>query len=261
MRKITLFFVLLFACIATSSKAQDGVSWKKLATFDAEDAISEPADLQNGQTVVFQHVTSGKFLKVNPMKVNPTTGTGFFIDVTSTVPSDGDPEAGLCVFTLRKKEGENTFSFESALKGFFIPNVNYDGTPDYFVGSTENPYTINKTANEKKFVITSTIADNSGKKGSFDMFNGTKFVGWHGVDSNCDYRIIPVTVSDEDEVVMFSYNYTLNNVSVKTEKLIGFIGNPLPGITPHESGYITMTAPEGNIPKESRTYEIPRNGI
>lgn len=234
MRKITLFFVLLFACIATSSRAQDGVSWKKLATFNANDAISHSQleELNVEQTVVFQHVSTGVYLKVDP--------TSKVIGTTTITPSVDDPSAGLCVFSLRKKEGDNrvnTFAFESALSGYYIPSVQYSGAPIYKVGEAFVPYTINTQdtkgapAPENQFVITSTLPEN-GDKGSFDMVKTSlQFVGWKGYDSNCYYRIIPVTVSENDVTMgTVTFNYQINGKIYTSIDVDCEIGSPLPEV-------------------------------
>lgn len=216
MRKITFFLTLLFAFTAMGSKAQttDGiVTIKRLVGFNANDAIADPASLQDGQAFVFKHVSSGKYLKVNPKNK--------FIGVTATAPSADDPTSGLCVFTLGKTE--NGYTFESALTGNYIPAVNTESQPDLFVTETPVPYTISRTMTDnktilpaKQFVITSTVPYTAGGSdyGSFDMFSSTKFTGWAGSGSNCAYQIIPVTLGTGD-------NATVSITEVTYEYYIG----------------------------------------
>lgn len=221
MRKITFFLTLLFATALTGNTAfaQDSWTVKRLMSYDAGDAISADTDLTDGQAIVFRHVSTGKFLTVNPSTK--------LIEPTADTPSADNAVSTFCVFTVHKVE--TGYTFESQFDGYYIPAVNYDGKYDLKVGETAVPYTINTTSTDKQFVITSTVLfGTESQYGSFDMSEGTRFVGWHGTGTNCNYQIIPVTLGTGEnatvEITNVTYNYYFGDTQRYTKSLYQFVG-------------------------------------
>lgn len=268
MRKITFFLTLLFAFATTGSNAQEtGVSWKKLQSFNAADAITDLSTITDGATVVFYNVNQSRYLKIDPISKK--------IECTATAPSADDNLAGLYVFTLHKQQDDN-YTMESALAGYYMPAVNYQNTPDLLVGTTPVPYIL--SANKRsgdisttthdgeacpsgQFVITSTVQYNgdSGYYGSFDC-TADKFTGWYGYGGNCCYQIIPVQMSSEvitpNDLV---YNCTYNGVTFHTLHTLFMQGTSVeyPAIPDFSSRFLTCTTaqPTGNA-SASETVEL-----
>lgn len=267
MRKITFFLTLLFAFATTGSNAQEtGISWKKLQSFNASDAITDLSAITDGATVVFYNVNQSRYLKIDPFSKK--------IECTATAPSADDAFSGLYVFTLHKQQDGN-YTMESAQAGYYMPAVNYQDTPDLFVETTPVPYIfstnqrteLTTTAHEGaacasgQFVITSTVqyGGDSGCYGSFDC-TADKFTGWYGKDSNCGYQIIPVQMSSEVITANYlAYNCTYNGVTFHTQHTLFMQGTSVeyPAIPDFSSRFLTCTTaqPTGNA-SASETVEL-----
>lgn len=177
--------------------AQTSLSWKKFKTIG--EVVTDLSTLRDGATYAFKSVGKNKFVKIKDNSFDSKQLTNI-----QELTADNE-NVGLAVFTFHKK-GEDTYSFESAWKGYYMQPV-VDGS--CFLGT-----------NEASFVIKSTNVDNQTKEGEgnfciknssndlwFDMQDG-QFVGWQGRGGNCWYQIFPVTVDEEASVNYYKTTHT-----------------------------------------------------
>ena len=201
MKKFTFFLSLLLAFVGLTASAQDVRTWKKLAsTPSVDNAVTDLSTLQDGGTYAFYSVGKSKYVKID------NYGTLHFGN-TSTLSADDD-QAGLAVFKFHiTKSGESTtYQFETALEGYYM------GEPQDGATSAKNTATTfeirttdvdNATSNAGNFCITSTPTNSHSW---FDMQDG-QFCGWQGRGDNCWYKIVPVTLSNEEA---HAYKVTYN---------------------------------------------------
>lgn len=96
--------------------------------------------------------------------------------------------------------------------------------------------------------------------------NGVVIDGWSYVDDGTAYTITDVGEFNPEEALEilsgtkhFTYNYTLNGVTIGTEVCSGIVGEDFPIGSKTQTGYVTMTKPDGKISADSegKTYYVP----
>lgn len=233
MKKFTFLLTLLLAVTGTTAFAQTSLSWKRYVL--SGDAVTDLSNLQDGGTYAFKSVGKSKFVKIEDNSFDSKHITNI-----ANLSAD-DENSGLAVFTFHKKDGENTYSFESAWSGYYISPV-VDGA--CYLGQTEASFVI-KTTNVEG---TSSSAGNFCLKNAdndvwFDMQDG-QFVGWQGKGANCWYQIIPVTVSSD----VVTYYKTTSNVT--------FEGNAVANASSWYKDGATFSSPFTDNNTKSYFYSI-----
>lgn len=202
MKKFTFLLSLLLAFVGVTASAQTSRSWKKLsADADVANAVTDLSTLKNGGTYAFYSVGQSKYITINNFE-NLHFGRAASLTTSNA-------ESGLAVFKFHiTKNGENTtYTFETAIEGQYMPAAaDNNGKGGATATGTAASFVIQKTTiNEKtpvtkegQFVIVNKEATN-GKYYAFDMGGDdtNQFCGWEGKGSNCWYKIVPVTVSEE----------------------------------------------------------------
>lgn len=206
MKKFTFFLSLLLAFVGVTASAQEARSWAKLsADANLENAVTDLSTLTNGGTYAFYNVNNSKYITIDNL------GNLHFGRAASLTASNA--ESGLAVFKFHiTKNGEKTtYTFETAIGGQYMPaaadnngkgGATATSTPASFVIQNEstgfvsgNDYSGTKTTHtDGQFVI-----KNESNNLSFDMSgnDNNQFCGWYGEGSNCWYKIVPVTMSEE----------------------------------------------------------------
>ncbi len=206
MKKFTFLLSLLLAFVGVTASAQTSRSWKKLsADADVANAVTDLSTLTDGGTYAFYSVGQSKYITINNFD-NLHFGRATSLTVSNA-------ESGLAVFKFHiTKNGEKTtYTFETAIGGQYMPaaadnngagGATATSTPASFViqnvstGFVKgNDYSGTKTThNDGQFVI-----KNESNNLSFDMGGNdtNQFCGWYGEGSNCWYKIVPVTLSNE----------------------------------------------------------------
>lgn len=202
MKKITFFLSLLLAFVGVTANAQTSRSWKKLsADADVTKAVTDLSQLTDGGTYAFYSVGQSKYITINNFE-NLHFGRAASLAAT-------DAESGLAVFKfhITTTGGNTTYTFETAIEGQYMPAAaDNNGKGGATATGTAASFVIkNATINEEtpvtkkgQFVIVNKEATN-GKYYAFDMGGDdtNQFCGWEGKGSNCWYKIVPVTVSEE----------------------------------------------------------------
>lgn len=202
MKKITFFLSLLLAFVGVTANAQTSRSWKKLsANADVANAVTDLSQLTDGGTYAFYSVGQSKYITINNFD-NLHFGRAASLAATNA-------ESGLAVFKfhITTTGGNTTYTFETAIEGQYMPAAaDNNGKGGATATGTAASFVIQKTTiNEKtpvskegQFVIVNKEATN-GKYYAFDMGGDdtNQFCGWEGKGSNCWYKIVPVTVSEE----------------------------------------------------------------
>lgn len=197
MKKFTFLLTMVGLMFGSTINAQTSLSWKKFKAIGG--VVTDLSTLQDGATYAFKSVGKNKFVKIKDNSFDSKQLTNI-----PELTTDNE-NVGLAVFTFHKK-GEDTYSFESAWKGYYMQPV-VDGS--CYLGT-----------NEASFVIKNTNVDNKTKEGEgnfciknssnnlwFDMQDG-QFVGWQGRGANCWYQIFPVTVDEEASVNYYKATFT-----------------------------------------------------
>lgn len=199
MKKFTFLLSLLLAFVGLTASAQDVRTWKKLAsTPSVDNAVTQLSDLKDGGTYAFYCTgRGGKYIKIDRYN-------DLHFGNASTLSADDD-QAGLAVFRIHITTSGNqtVYSLESALDGYYMPAVSDNNSNGGSLATkTDNPATFyirttDLTANNP---VTKTdgsfVIINTGNNYGFDM-GDNQFCGWSVAGSNCWYKIVPVTVSDE----------------------------------------------------------------
>lgn len=202
MKKFTFLLSLLLAFVGVTASAQTSRSWKKLsADANLANAVTDLSTLKNGGTYAFYSVGQSKYITIDNFD-NLHFGRAASLTTSNA-------ESGLAVFKFHiTKNGENTtYTFETAIEGQYMPAAaDNNGAGGATATSTPASFVIQETTiNEKppvakdgQFVIVNKEATN-GKYYAFDMGGNdtNQFCGWEGKGSNCWYKIVPVTVSEE----------------------------------------------------------------
>lgn len=203
MKKFTFFLSLLLAFVGVTASAQTSRSWKKLsADADVANAVTDLSQLKNGGTYAFYSVGQSKYITIDNFD-----NLHFGRAESLTAANAG---SGLAVFKfhITTTGGNTTYTFETAIEGQYMPAAaDNNGKGGATATGTAASFVIqNTTINEEtpvtkkdgQFVIVNKEATN-GKYYAFDMGgDGTnQFCGWEGKGSNCWYKIVPVTVSEE----------------------------------------------------------------
>lgn len=215
MKKFTFLLSLLLAFAGVTASAQDSYTWKKLsANADLTKAVTDLGTLQDGGTYAFYSVSQKKYIKIDKYDLN-----NLHFGNIAELSTDNE-DAGLGVFTFHiTKSGEQTlYSFESAVNGYYMPvAADNNGAGGTSATKTDKPATfvISTTDtgyNEKDGPVTkkdgSFVIKNSGDNMGFDMTPG-QFCGWYAAGSNCWYKIVPVTVSENDNVTVYNTTHTV----------------------------------------------------
>lgn len=210
MKKFTFLLTLLGLMVGSIANAQTSLSWKKYVS--SSEVVTDLSTLKDGGTYAFKSVGKNKFIKIKDNSFDSKQLTNI-----NALSADNE-NAGLAVFTFHKKEGENTYSFESAWSGYYMQPV-VDGSCK--LGTAEASFVIRNTNknNETKEGEGNFCIKNSNNDLWFDMQDG-QFVGWQGKDANCWYQIVPVTVEDAASVTYYNTTHqaTLGEEVLKTEK-------------------------------------------
>ena len=202
MKKFTFLLSLLLAFVGVTASAQTSRSWKKLsADADLANAVTDLSTLKNGGTYAFYSVGQSKYITINNFD-NLHFGRAASLTTSNA-------ESGLAVFKfhITTTGGNTTYTFETAIEGQYMPAAaDNNGKGGATATGTAASFVIQKTTiNEKtpvtkkgQFVIVNKEATN-GKYYAFDMGGDdtNQFCGWEGKGSNCWYKIVPVTVSEE----------------------------------------------------------------
>lgn len=202
MKKFTFLLSLLLAFVGVTASAQTSRSWKKLsADADLANAVTDLSTLKNGGTYAFYSVGQSKYITINNFD-NLHFGRAASLTTSNA-------ESGLAVFKfhITTTGGNTTYTFETAIEGQYMPAAaDNNGKGGATATGTAASFVIQKTTiNEKtpvtkegQFVIVNKEAIN-GKYYAFDMGGDdtNQFCGWEGKGSNCWYKIVPVTVSEE----------------------------------------------------------------
>lgn len=199
MKKITFFLSLLLAFVGVTANAQTSRSWKKLsADADVANAVTDLSQLTDGGTYAFYSVGQSKYITINNFD-NLHFGRAASLAAT-------DAESGLAVFKfhITTTGGNTTYTFETAIEGQYMPAA-ADNNGKGGATATSTPasfvilkHTINETSPTTKDDGQFVIANEDLSK-AFDMGGNdtNQFCGWEGKGSNCWYKIVPVTVSEE----------------------------------------------------------------
>lgn len=203
MKKFTFFLSLLLAFVGVTASAQTSRSWKKLsANADVTNAVTDLSKLTDGGTYAFYSVGQSKYITIDNFE-NLHFGRSASLATT-------DAESGLAVFKfhITTTGGNTTYTFETAIEGQYMPAAaDNNGKGGATATSKPASFVIQKTTinektpvtnNDGQFVIVNKEATN-GKYYAFDMGGDdtNQFCGWEGKGSNCWYKIVPVTVSEE----------------------------------------------------------------
>lgn len=222
MKKFTFLLSLLLAFVGLTASAQDVRTWKKLAsTPSVDNAVTDLSTLQDGGTYAFYSTSYQKYIKIDNY-------ANLHFGNISTLSTDDD-QAGLAVFKIHiTTSGEQTvYSFETALDGYYMPAVSDNNSKGgSFATQTTNPATfIIQTSDLSDTPVTKTdgsfVIKNTANNCGFDM-TSSQFCGWYAKGSNCWYKIVPVTLSDET-VTYCKVTYNVKNgdniLSTKSEWL------------------------------------------
>lgn len=210
MKKFTFLLSLLLASSGVTASAQDARSWVKLsADANLANAVTDLSTLTDGGTYAFYNVNNSKYITIDNFD-NLHFGRAASLTASNA-------ESGLAVFKFHiTKDGENTtYTFETAIGGQYMPAAadNNGAGGATATGTAASFVILNHTINEQKpttktdgqFVIA-----NEDLSKAFDMGGDdtNQFCGWDGKDSNCWYKIVPVTVS---ETKAYSVPYVTTN--------------------------------------------------
>lgn len=209
MKKFTFLLSLLLAFVGLTASAQDVRTWKKIAsTPSVDNAVTDLSTLQDGGTYAFYSTSYQKYIKIDNY-------ANLHFGNISTLSPDDD-QAGLAVFKIHiKTSGEQTvYSFETALDGYYMPAVSdNNNSGGSFAAQTNDPATfIIQTSDLNDNPVTKTdgsfVIKNTANNCGFDMTT-SQFCGWYAKGSNCWYKIVPVTLSNEEShAYKVSYNVT-----------------------------------------------------
>lgn len=200
MKKFTFILSLLLICTGITASAQT-CNVKKFSTSGT--AIASVDDLTDGGLYAFLSTGKNKYIKLdvsnyklnNDASLENTDDTDAYSVFRIHITTDGDSKK---------------YSFETALTNVYMKPV-VDGA--CYAEYTTSPATFEiRTANvDGVEQETGTFCiKNSGDNQWFDMQNN-QFVGWQGKGSNCGYKIVPVTVSDE---VLTTYHYATHKMQL-----------------------------------------------
>ena len=165
---------------------KDVDAWGYPQTVTVGAKITDLSTITEGQMVVFKVADKNRYLTLTR-------------DLEALIRPNAE---GLSVFRLHRNGTEtNQFTIESERDGYYFPNINNTGWPDYYMTNegTPNVYQFkNATSdtNDGKFFIGSTVPYSGTTYGWFDSDDGN-FTGWQGSGANATYEIYSVTVSAE----------------------------------------------------------------
>ncbi|MBR5846804.1 MAG: hypothetical protein IKY72_03280 [Bacteroidaceae bacterium] len=197
MRKFTLILASLFLSLGTVKAESEYWSYAKTVTVG--DKITDFSTITDGQTVAFKNVGQNRYITISL-----EAEAGVSTSVT-----------GLSVFKLhRVAETTNQFTIESAREGYYFPQIQNNGWPNYYMTNAGNPTAFEflstmadgTTLGEGQFVVKSTTAEAYFDGGAND------FTGWQGKGNNSKYEVYIVTPSTETYTTLhFTQNYRKNS--------------------------------------------------
>lgn len=199
MKKFTFLLSLLLAFVGVTASAQTSRSWKKLsANADVANAVTDPSKLTDGGTYAFYSVGQSKYITIDNFD-NLHFGRAASLTTSNA-------ESGLAVFKfhITTTGGKTTYTFETAIDGQYMPAAaDNNGKGGATATSTAASFVIlNHTINETSQTIKKDgqfVIANEDLSKAFDMGGDdtNQFCGWDGKGSNCWYKIVPVTISEE----------------------------------------------------------------
>lgn len=200
MKKFTFILSLLLTCAGITTSAQT-CNVKKFSTSGT--AITSVDDLTDEGLYAFLSTGKNKYIKLDV--------SNFKLNNDASLENTDDTDA-YSVFKIHiTTDGDSKkYSFETVLTNVYMKPV-VDGA--CYAEYTTSPATFEiRTANvDGAEQETGTFCiKNSGNNQWFDMQND-QFVGWQGRGSNCGYKIVPVTVSDE---VLTTYHYATHKMQL-----------------------------------------------
>lgn len=199
MKKFTFLLSLLLAFVGVTASAQTSRSWKKLsADADVANAVTNLSALTDGGTYAFYSVGQSKYITIDNLD-NLHFGRAASLTTSNA-------KSGLAVFKfhITTTGGKPTYTFETAIEGQYMPAAadNNGKGGATATGTAASFVILNHTINEEtpttntdgQFVIA-----NEDLSKAFDMGGDdtNQFCGWDGKGSNCWYKIVPVTMSEE----------------------------------------------------------------
>ena len=192
MRKITSI-LSMFLLIAGWNTASAQFAFKKLKAVGEQ--VTQLSQLVNGHYYVFKSNNKEKFIKLDKETMQ---------FVNDRELSEGDNSDGLAVFKLHVDESTDTYSFESARGGYYMPKVGVNA-PAYATDATSPAQFVIKTTDKNNATRENCWAiKNSADNAYFDMQDG-QFVGWDGSGDNTWYEIYDVTLSDVETDLQIVY--------------------------------------------------------
>lgn len=234
MKKFTFLLTLLGLMVGSIANAQTSLSWKKYVS--SGEVVTDLSTLKDGGTYALKNVGRNKFIKIEDNSFDSK-----HLANINALNADNE-NAGLAVFTFHKKEGENTYSFESAWSGYYMQSVAVNETS--YLGTQEASFVIQDKNKSNETKANCYSIKNSNGNAWFDMQDG-QFVGWDGTGSNCWYQIVPVTVEDAASVTYYNTKHTatLSNTVIETKYSWAKDGstNISPFTSYNVSNYFTLT--------------------
>lgn len=192
MRKITSI-LSMFLLIAGWNTASAQFAFKKFKAFG--DRVTQLSQLVDGNYYVFKSNNKKKFIKLDKETMQ---------FVNDNELSEGDNSDGLAVFKLHVDASTDTYSFESARGGYYMPKVGVNA-PAYATDATSPAQFVIKTTGKNNATRENCWAiKNSADNAYFDMQDG-QFVGWDGSGDNTWYEIYDVTLSDVETDLQIVY--------------------------------------------------------
>ena len=192
MRKITSI-LSMFLLIAGWNTASAQFAFKKLKAVGEQ--VTQLSQLVNGHYYVFKSNNKKKFIKLDKETMQ---------FVNDRELSEGDNSDGLAVFKLHVDASTDTYSFESARGGYYMPKVGVNA-PAYATDATSPAQFVIKTTDKNNATRENCWAiKNSADNAYFDMQDG-QFVGWDGSGDNTWYEIYDVTLSDVETDLQIVY--------------------------------------------------------
>lgn len=192
MRKITSI-LSMFLLIAGWNTASAQFAFKKFKAVGEQ--VTQLSQLVNGHYYVFKSNNKKKFIKLDKETMQ---------FVNDRELSEGDNSDGLAVFKLHVDASTDTYSFESARGGYYMPKVGVNA-PAYATDATSPAQFVIKTTDKNNATRENCWAiKNSADNAYFDMQDG-QFVGWDGSGDNTWYEIYDVTLSDVETDLQIVY--------------------------------------------------------
>ena len=252
MRKITSI-LSMFLLIAGWNTASAQFAFKKFKAVGEQ--VTQLSQLVNGHYYVFKSNNKKKFIKLDKETMQ---------FVNDNELSEGDNSDGLAVFKLHVDASTDTYSFESARGGYYMPKVGVNA-PAYATGTTSPAqFVIKKTDKNNATRENCWAIKNSEDNAYFDMQDG-QFVGWYGSGDNTWYEIYDVTLSDVETDLQIVYKLVerVNGTDFPVTYGIVTTGETYNSYAPADKSYYLTLAKEPEskiITKENMTLVYEYSG-